>query len=87
MSEARGTITTGGTAQPLLPAASDRDHFSFQNNSSGPLTIGFEITPNADGPLIVPAGALFSALPGMMLAGAVQVWGATTGQKFSVWSY
>lgn len=85
--EVKGSITAGGVAQVLLGAASDRDYFSFQNNSSGPLTLSFEGTPAADGPLIVPAGALFSALPGMLLGGGIMVWGATTGQKFSAWSY
>ena len=87
MDEIKGTITAGGSAQRLFKASGSRRGFAIQNNSSGELTVGFENAPNVDGPLKVPAGAFFSAPESFPLGGEVRIWGATTGQKFSAWSY
>ena len=39
--DASGTITTGGTAQLLIPQTLSRNYFFFQNNSVGPLWLEF----------------------------------------------
>ena len=41
MFDASGTITTGGTAQLVLPDAVERSHFAFTNNSAANLFVEF----------------------------------------------
>lgn len=84
MAEGNGTITAGGFAQQLLGASSIRKGFFVQNNSSANLAVSLQgSTPSAAGPVLIPAGQLFSTPPGMPVPGPVQIWGATTSQAFS----
>ena len=87
MAETKGTIASGGTAQALYGVSATTRMIAVQNNSTGPLTVAFEGTPDANGPLVIPAGAYFYTPPGMPLGGAARIWGATTGQAYSVWVY
>lgn len=88
MAETKGTITTGGTAQTLYAGSSAIRMVAIQNNSAGALTVSFEgATPDVSGPLIIPAGAYFSTPPGMPLGTAGRIWGATTAQAYTIWTY
>lgn len=86
MAESKGTITAGGTSQQLYSSASRMA--AIQNNSSGPLTVSFEgLTPDATGPLVIPAGAYFYTPAEQPLGASARIWGATTGQAYTVWTY
>lgn len=88
MAESKSTITAGGTAQTLYAASSALEMVAIQNNSVGVLTVSFEgATPDATGPLVIPAGSYFSTPPNMPLGTAAKIWGATTAQAYTVWTY
>lgn len=78
-----GTITTGGTAQVLMPAWSARKGCTVQNQSTGDLWVSEIGTAAATQPSIrVPAGAQYicmSPAPGT----ALSIIGATTAQAFA----
>lgn len=81
-----GTITAGGTAQQLAGAFSGRKGCAIQNQSTGDLWINDLGTAAATQPSIrVPAGAqyLCGAGGGGASAGALSIFGATTGQAFA----
>ena len=81
-----GTITTGGTAQQLAAAFAGRKGCAIQNQSAGDLWINDLGTAAATQPSIkVPAGAqyLCGAGGGGASAGALSIFGATTGQAFA----
>lgn len=88
MAETKATITAGGTAQTLYVANAGITVAAIQNNSSGPLTVSFEgSAPDATGPLIIPPGAYFYTPPGQSFGSLGRIWGATTGQAYTVWFY
>jgi hypothetical protein len=88
MAEVKGTITAGGTAQQLYAQNTASKMVAIQNNSAGPLTVSFEgQAPTATGPLVIPAGAYFYTPMEQPLGMAAKIWGATTGQAFTVWTY
>jgi hypothetical protein len=85
-----GTITTGGTAQPLFAAASVdqiRTGYWVQNQSSGSLWIvssdraaaAVEGQPSLE----IAAGAIFVCPAHMVSQGAFSIIGATTSQAFA----
>lgn len=82
MPDTTGTITTGGTAQQILPANPLRKRFFVQNNSAGALTVSREGNATATGPIVVPAGAMYESPVGMPTDGKISIYGATTGQAF-----
>jgi hypothetical protein len=88
MAETKGTITAGGTAQALYASSAATKMAAIQNNSTGNLTVSFEgLTPDATGPLVIPAGAYFYTPAEQPLGSATKIWGATTGQAYTVWTY
>ena len=79
-----GTITAGGTAQPLMAANANRRGFLIQNqHASADLYVNCLATASA-GPtsLKIPAGALYETGPHHSGTGACSVFGATSGQAF-----
>lgn len=81
-----GTITTGGAAQQLTGAFPNRKGCAIQNQSAADLWINDLGTAAATQPSIrVPAGAqyLCGAGGGGAPAGALSIFGATTGQAFA----
>lgn len=79
-----GTITTGGTAQSLMPANTGRKGFYIQNQSTGDLYVNSPTTAVIGQPsLKIPAGAYYEAPLGGVMPGAISIVGATTGQAFT----
>ena len=81
-----GTIATGGTAQSLMAANAARKGWFIQNNSTGDLWVNrFGGTAIAGQPsLLIPAGALYETPDGGSGGNALSIYGATTGQTFTV---
>ena len=85
LTDRSGTITTGGTAQQLMPANDARVGFWVQNLSSGDLWIN-ELggTAAASQPSIkIPSGSLYESQRGEPCPYAISIFGATTGQAFT----
>lgn len=80
-----GTITTGGTAQVVMPIGGQRAGFSIQNNSAATLYIRHGATATSDGKSIsiVAGGYYESPISGYGAQDYVSVLGATTGQQFA----
>ena len=83
-----GTITLGGTAQVLAPAWSGRHACVIQNQSTGDLWVNATGTAAATQPSFkIPAGGQYicgdGGQPGGASAGAISIFGATTGQAFA----
>lgn len=80
-----GSIATGGTSQQVAAANVSRLSFSLENVSSGDLWVNFGVAAVEDQPSIkVSSGlSLEYGAPGFVPTDAVNVRGATTGQKFS----
>ena len=78
-----GTITTGGTAQALMPAWTGRHGCLLQNLSTGDLWVSEVGTAAATQPSIkVPAGSQYLCMAPAS-SQALSVFGATTGQAFA----
>ena len=80
------TITTGGAAQVAMAALSTRKAYFFQNVSSEIMWGSFVGTaaPNAAGSFpILPNGIIRSTQ--VCETTALSIYGATTGQKFTMW--
>ena len=80
------TITTGGAAQVAMAALSTRKAYFFQNVSSEIMWGSFTGTaaPNAAGSFpIQPNGVIRSTQ--VCETTALSIYGATTGQKFTMW--
>jgi hypothetical protein len=81
-----GTITTGATAQDLMPHNATRQGWSLQNQSAGDLFVcskGSAETTAAtadQNSLKTPAGQYYVA--DHVSAHALSIYGATTGQAF-----
>ena len=83
-----GTVTTGGVAQVAAPAWSQRRGFSLQNLSAGDLWLSAVGTAVAGRPsLLIPAGALYESPTYGTPSSALSIFGATTGQAFSLIEY
>ena len=80
-----GTVTTGGVAQALASANSDRKGWFLQNVSNGDLWVNsFGGTASAAQPsLLIKAGSYYETPAGGSGAGALSIFGATTGQSFT----
>jgi len=80
------SITTGGAAQVAMEALSTRKAYFFQNVSSEIMWGSFTRTaaPNAAGSFpIQPNGIIRSTQ--VCETTALSIYGATTGQKFTMW--
>lgn len=83
-SDGSGTIGAGGTAQTLFGGIVPTNGWLVANNSSAILyasDVGIATPGGASLP--VAAGAVFATPPGYKPAGAVSLYGATTGQAFA----
>jgi hypothetical protein len=83
-SDGSGTVATGGSAQTLFGGIVPANGFLVQNNSSAVLWISDVGAASAGGASIQLAanGGSFSTPSGYKPAGAVSLFGATTGQAF-----
>ena len=84
-SDGSGTLATGGAAQTLFGGIVPANGYLVQNNSSAALWISDVGTASASGASIQLAanGGTFATPSGYKPAGAVSLFGATTGQAFS----
>jgi hypothetical protein len=80
-----GTVATGGSAQTLFGGIVPPNGFLVQNNSSNPLWVSDVGVASAGGASIQLAanGGTFATGSGYKPAGAVSLYGATTGQAFA----
>jgi hypothetical protein len=79
-----GSITAGGTAQPLMNANASRKYLFIQNISSNLLWIDFGTAAVQDQPSIklMPDSDAYKLDAGTIDTESVSIIGATTGQKF-----
>lgn len=86
LTDASGTITTGGTSQQVLAANPSRRYLLVQNLSTTDLWLRFAVAAVTDQPSIrLVAGATFEwNAPGFVPEDSFNVIGGTTGQKFVV---
>ena len=84
-SDGSGTLATGGSAQTLFGGIVPVNGFLVQNNSSAALWISDVGAASAGGASIQLAanGGIFATPSGYKPAGAVSLFGATTGQAFA----
>jgi hypothetical protein len=84
-SDGSGTLATGGSAQTLFGGIVPSNGFLVQNNSSAALWLSDAGTASAGGASIQIAanGGTFATPTGYKPAGAVSIFGATTGQAFA----
>ncbi|MGH7093086.1 MAG: hypothetical protein ACREFB_06075 [Stellaceae bacterium] len=84
-SDGSGAVAAGGSAQALFGGVVPVNGFLVQNNSSTTLWICDVGTASAGGASIQLAvnGGLFQTPSGYKPAGAVSLFGATTGQAFA----
>jgi hypothetical protein len=80
-----GTLATGGSAQTLFGGIVPTNGFLVQNNSSAALWISDVGAAAAGGASLQLAanGGVFATPSGYKPAGAVSLFGATTGQAFA----
>ncbi|HWB50190.1 MAG TPA: hypothetical protein VG651_13850 [Stellaceae bacterium] len=80
-----GAVAAGGSAQTLFGGAVPVNGFLVQNNSSAALWVCDAGTASNGGASIQLAanGGLFASPAGYKPAGAVSLYGATTGQVFA----
>jgi hypothetical protein len=84
-SDGSGTVAAGGSAQTLFGGIVPANGFLVQNNSSAALWISDVGAASAGGAALQIAanGGLFVTPSGYKPAGAVSLFGATTGQAFA----
>jgi hypothetical protein len=84
-SDGSGTLAAGGSAQTLFGGIVPTNGFLVQNNSSAALWISDVGAAAAGGASLQIAanGGVFVTPSGYKPAGAVSLWGATTGQAFA----
>ncbi len=84
-SDGSGAVAAGGTAQSLFGGVVPVNGFLVQNNSSAALWISDVGAASAGGASIqlIAGGGIFATPPGYRPAGAVSLFGATTGQIFA----
>ena len=83
LTDRSGTITLGGTAQQLAPAAVYRRWLFIQNISVGDLWINFTTTAVQTQPSIkIAAGGTFVMENSACTYELISIIGATTGQAF-----
>jgi hypothetical protein len=84
-SDGSGTLATGGSAQTLFGGIVPSNGFLVQNNSSAALWLSDVGIASAGGASIQIAanGGTFATPSGYKPAGAVSIFGATTGQAYA----
>jgi hypothetical protein len=84
-SDGSGTVATGGSPQTLFGGAVPANGFLVQNNSSAALFVcDTGIASNGGASIQLAAnGGLFATPSGYKPAGAVSLYGGTTGQVFA----
>ena len=84
-SDGSGTVATGGSPQTLFGGAVPANGFLVQNNSSAVLWVrDTGIASSGGASLQIAAnGGLFATPSGYKPAGAISLYGATTGQIFA----
>jgi hypothetical protein len=84
-SDGSGSVATGGSPQTLFGGTVPTNGFLVQNNSSATLWVcDTGIASDGGASIQVAAeGGLFATPPGYKPAGAVSLYGATTGQVFA----
>jgi hypothetical protein len=79
-----GTITSGGTAQQLAAANTNRRGWYIRNNSAGSLWVSDMTTAVQSQPsLEIKAGELYESVNGGTSLNALSIIGATTGQAWT----
>ena len=79
-----GTVITGGTAQLLFAGVVPGNGYLVANNSSDTLYVcDVGVAASGGASIPIPAGAVFMTPSGYHPAGAVSLWGSTTGQAFA----
>jgi hypothetical protein len=79
-----GTIAAGGAAQLLFAGVAPTNGFQVGNNSSGTLYVSDVGAASAGGASMpIAAGAIYTTPDGYRPAGAVSIFGASTGQAFA----
>lgn len=80
-----GTITTGGTAQPLMPYNGERSYLFIQNNhATADLWIDFGQTAVGSQPSMrLPAGADLVFEDSFIPTNAISIFGGTSTQPFT----
>lgn len=81
-----GSIATGGTSQQVAAANTSRNYILIQNVSAGDLWVNFGVAAVEDQPSIKVLSGLsleYGAAGGFVPTDAVNVRGATTGQKYT----
>ena len=81
------TITLGGTSQLALPANIVRKALEIQNNSAGDIWFNYNSNAGVDSGLKIGAGQTYTVPSNMVDIGTVNIWGATTTQKFVIKEY
>jgi len=78
------TVTVGGTAQTLFAGFIPANGFLVANNSAAMVYVS-DVGPATAGGASIPvaAGNVFVTPSGYKPAGAVSLWGGTTGQAFA----
>ena len=84
-SDGSGTVAAGASAQSLFGGVVPANGFIVQNNSSAALWVSDVGTASAGGASIQIAanGGIFATPSGYKPAGAVSLYGMTTGQAFA----
>lgn len=78
-----GTITTGATAQQLLPQNNSRFYLYISNLSNANLYLGIDSTVNGNAGMILSPGVGYIFSVGTQVPlNAIWLYGATTGQQF-----
>jgi hypothetical protein len=80
-SSVSATVTTGGTAQQILPVNASRRVFEFMNTSNTDMYIKFGSAPTSTTGFVVGAGESYQS-PEVCVTSAIHILGATTGQTF-----
>jgi hypothetical protein len=84
-SDGSGSVATGGSAQTLFGGSVPVNGFLVQNNSSAALWVCDTGVASAGGASIqlAASGGIFTTPSGYKPAGAVSLYGGTTGQVFA----
>lgn len=87
--ERGGSITLGGTRQAVAAANTNRNGFAFQNLSTGDLWLRANSAAAAASQpsMLLIAGAYYEMPMSGIQTGAIDVFGATTGQAFAAWEW
>lgn len=87
LTDRSGTITSGGTAQQVVAASTDRRYLLIQNLSTENLWVNFAgtATPGGGSILILANGGSVVAEGTFIPHSAVSIYGATTGSAFTAY--